>query len=340
MAQRTFFGFREPAPVVEPPRDFRRVHLLDTSVASDNLGDEVIVESARAPLRPLFASDHVTSSSSHDGLGDWGRPEAMAADHVILLGTNALSAADQRKMHRFIWTVRKPDMEALAGKVTLLGVGANRHFEEVDARQAKFLSRLLSPDHLHSVRDTLGARIVEAAGHRAINTSCPTLWRFAEAAPALPRTKARSVCFTLTAHKQGPEDAAMVERLRALYERVYFWPQQPRDLGALDGLPGGRAGITVLPPNLAAYDRLLAEERPDVTGTRLHGSIRGLHHGCRALVIVIDNRAAEIGRETGLPVLMRDAVPERLAPMLESDFARLPEIPAGPIARFLDQFRR
>lgn len=339
MAHRFLSRFRRPSSPASRAGDFRHVHLLDTAVASDNLGDEVIVESARAALMPLLAGDHVTSSSSHDGLGDWGRPEAAAADVAVLLGTNALSPRDQRRMRRFIWTVRRQDMAALEGKVVLLGVGANRHFETVDARQAKLLSRLLSPHHLHSVRDDLGARIVEAAGHRSINTSCPTLWRFAGGGRALPRTKARGVCFTLTAHKSAPEDAAMVARLRALYEQVWFWPQQPRDLIYLDQLPGGREGITILPPNLAAYDRLLAEERPDVTGTRLHGSIRGLHHGCRALVIAIDNRAAGIGAETGLPVLLRDALPEKLAAVLESDFARLPEIPAAPIETFLDQFR-
>lgn len=41
-------------------------------------------------------------------------------------------------------------------------------------------------------------------------------------------------------------------------------------------------------------------------GTRLHAGIRCLNGGHRSLIIAIDNRARQIGEDTGLPVLERE----------------------------------
>jgi len=43
----------------------------------------------------------------------------------------------------------------------------------------------------------------------------------------------------------------------------------------------------------------------DYVGTRLHGGIRCLIAGKRSLILEVDNRAAEIAKETGLPSLPR-----------------------------------
>jgi hypothetical protein len=131
----------------------------------------------------------------------------------------------------------------------------------------------------------------------------------------------------------------MVAILRGLYRELYFWPQQPRDLGYLDTLPGGRDGITLLGPSLQAYDELLARRAVDVVGTRLHGGIRGLAHGRRVLVVAIDNRAAEIGQETGLPVIARGEVEAGLAARLSASWATELHLPAAEIAAFRAQFR-
>lgn len=325
-------GAADTAPAV------RHVHLLDTSVGSDNTGDEIIVESARAAILPRLQDALITTSSSHDGLGPWSRPSAQTAQAAILLGTNALSAARQIRRSRFVWTVTPEDMPALSGKVVLLGCGANSYFDKVEPEQAQLLNTLLSADHVHSVRDELGAEIVRAAGHRAINTSCPTLWRFAAAQQALPSGKADAVCFTLTKHKADPADSVLIDILKAEYDEVHFWPQQLRDLAYLESLTEGREGVRIIAPNLMAYDRFLSERQPDVVGTRLHGTIRGLHHGCRAVAIAIDNRAAQIGAETGLPTVDRPAVATDLAPLLNSDFARYPAVEGARIDSFLTQF--
>lgn len=337
------FGLRRkippaPAPVTPPGRrPVRHVHLIDTAVASDNLGDEIIGQAARAALMPLFGDCYVTTSAGHDGLGPFGRELVAQADVAILLGTNALSPRDQMRLKRFVWMIRPEDLPVLAGRVVLCGVGANRTFDSVDPAQLALLKQVLSPHYRHSVRDSLGAAILRAAGVEALNTSCPTLWSWRDHDPQVPAGKAPGAVFTLTKHKPDPADAEMLRVLRRLYDRLWFWPQQPRDLGYLDEI-GGREGITVLAPNLAAYDRLLASEAVDVVGTRLHGGIRGLSHGRRVLVVAIDNRAAEIGAETGLPVIARSEVATGLETRLAAEWPTRLHLPGQAIDAFLGQF--
>ncbi len=314
----------------------RHIHLIDTAVASDNVGDEIIVGQARRHLDPLLADAYVTRSSGHDGMGHFGRRLAAQADLVVMLGTNALSARYRLNRH-YMWRVTWRDLAVLRGKVVLLGVGANRDFDRIDWRQRWFLNRLLSPNHLHAVRDETGARLVAAVGHRALNTSCPTLW--AGLPPGgLPEAMAPRGVFTLTRHRPDPSDAALLATLLRLYPQVWFWPQQPRDLAYLQSLPG-HEGVRLLAPNLAAYDALLAAAAIDVVGTRLHGTIRGLHHGRRVLAIAIDNRARDIGAETGLPVIARADVTAPLEARLRAPIAARLTLPDAAIARFLDQFR-
>lgn len=315
----------------------RHVHLLDTSVASDNVGDEIIVSEARQYVHDMFGDAYISTSSSHDGLGYYGRQQVQTADVVLLLGTNGLTAKYQRRGH-FVWQVGRADIRALEGKVVMLGVGASKDFDHVQPRQARLLKRLLSKEYVHSVRDETGKRLLDAIGVKAMNTSCPTLWRFRHDDPAVPTGKAPAACFTLTKHKASPHDLPFINSLRACYETLYFWPQQLRDLGYLESLTK-TSDIKVVPPNLAAYDALLAGTDVDVLGTRLHGGIRGLRHGRRVLVTTIDNRARDISAETGLPTVARDLASDALEERLRGEIATKLTLPATKVEQFLAQFR-
>ena len=128
----------------------------------------------------------------------------------------------------------------------------------------------------------------------------------------------------------------MIEVLKTFYTRLLFWPQQPRDLGYLDEIHG-REGIEVVAPNLRSYDRIL-ETGVDVVGTRLHGTIRALMHGCRSIVIGIDNRAAEIGAHTGLEVLPRADLPTLLPAAITNRIPPVLKLDGAAIDQFLGQF--
>ena len=319
-------------------RAFPRIHLLQTAIASDNVGDEIIVEDCLHELRDILSRAYVTTSSSHDGLGNSGRGLAADADLVFMLGTNALRDRKIVPWRYYMWKLTRADVAVLANKVVLVGVGANRAFKGVSAGQKRLLGTILSDQHLHSVRDASALKIVEGCGREVVNTSCPTLWKWREAVPDSPAGKAASVCFTLTKHKPDEQaDRALIRILRENYEKLWFWPQQPRDLDYLRSL-GDIGGIEVIAPNLVAYDAVLSNNDVDVIGTRLHGTIRALKHHRRLIVVAIDARATEIAADTGLTVLKRKELEARLPAMIASEFETKLNLDNAALDRFLGQF--
>ena len=71
----------------------------------------------------------------------------------------------------------------------------------------------------------------------------------------------------------------------------------------------------------------------------MHGGIRALQHGRRALIIAIDNRAREKHRDFNIPVLERDAMVD-LEAWIKGGQATDIHIPIAEIDRFLRQFER
>ena len=92
----------------------------------------------------------------------------------------------------------------------------------------------------------------------------------------------------------------MVETLSALYPTISLWPQGKRDVALAREM--GFHG-RVLQRSVGAFDAAIDGTGADYVGTRLHAGIRALQFGARATVVEIDNRATEIGRDTGLPTI-------------------------------------
>jgi Uncharacterized conserved protein len=318
-------------------RDRPHVHILDTAIASDNIGDEIIMKSAYGYIKSTFEDYYITSSSSHDGIGPSSRKLIHRADIVLLVGTNALSARYHANKP-YIWHMRSSDIELLRGKVVLFGVGANKAFHTVEKSQAGFLDEILSKSHLHAVRDSSGKRILEAIGRKVVDATCPTLWMFQGKMPAHPAGKAEKVCFTLTKHKPSNKDHELITMLRENYKELYFWPQQPRDLPYLQSLTQSD-DIEIIAPNLRSYDNFLVSTHVDVIGTRLHGTIRALQQNKRAIVIGIDNRAHDIAIKTNLCCVSREEIAVKLPDLLQSELTPKLTIPTADIDAFLRQFK-
>ena len=78
----------------------------------------------------------------------------------------------------------------------------------------------------------------------------------------------------------------------------------------------------------------------DYVGTRLHAGIHALNHKIRCIILAVDNRATEMGRDVNLPVIQRDEISEKLEKKIQSDFATQIRINQENIDRFQAQFRR
>ena len=286
----------------QPVQKPNTILLFDTAVASTNLGDLVIVDAIRSELRSLFPDARTFSAQTHDRIGMETYRLLRRSDRAFVAGTNLLSS----NMHRYNqWKVNLLDAPFLSD-ITLLGVGWWQYQSSPGLYTRLLLKRLLARDGLHAVRDEFSKEMLHAAGiSNVVNTGCPTMWKLSpEHCAGIPSEAGRSVVFTLTDYNRKPDlDQALIDGLLAVYDELLFWPQGFGDLVYMRTLRTERT--RVLAPSLEALDDALGG-RVDYVGTRLHAGIRAMQKSRRSLIVEVDNRAAEIAKDTGLPTVSRD----------------------------------
>jgi len=303
-------------------------------VASTNLGDQIIMEAVREELADLLADDFVFTVAAHEWLGAKGRDLLRRSDRAIVGGANLLSS---RMWFRPLWKLRPWDAW-LGRKSILMGVGWYQYQGSADPYTRWLFRSMLSREALHSVRDSYSERMLRSIGvSNVVNTGCPTIWKLTAALCAgLPKTKSRNVVTTLNTYMPDPaRDKRLLAELECSYERVYFWPQTDsdqdyaRDLGF---------DLTLVEANLRSYDELLERDIDlDYVGLRLHGGIRALKKGRRSIVLEIDNRAAEMGRDFALPTVAQGDW-DKLRRMICEPFATSVTVPSQAVDQWKRQF--
>ncbi len=281
-----------------------RTLVFDTSIASKNLGDEIIMEAVRVSLSEILPNNHLIYVPTHEAVGAETYALSRSSETRIVGGTNLLSS---NILLYNQWKLGAIDALFIKNLI-LMGVGWWQYQSKPNLYTSLFYKRVLSKHALHSVRDGYTLRQLASAGiHNAVNTGCPTTWSLSPShLENVPVQIGDKVVFTLTDYNQVPNlDGQLVELLLAKYSSVYFWPQGSRDLEYLHRL--GLGGIKVLSPSVAALDALLAsDESIDYVGTRLHAGIRALQFRRRVIVVAVDNRAREISKDIFLPIVERD----------------------------------
>ncbi len=303
---------------------------------SANLGDLIIEEAVETELREIFPERRIEKVATHRRFGPVQRRKAREAGLIIIGGSNLLSSYMDGY---FQWDLTMVNAISARGSV-LMGAGWWRD-QGVANRYTKILLNLvLSRKYHHSVRDSQAqAHLEEIRIPKVLNTACPTMWKLAEMDLAGLRTApARKVLCMLTDYDAEPElDRRFLGLLKECYETVYLWPQglgdeiYARELG-FDGV--------LLDRKLEALDRTLAEESDlDYVGTRLHGGVRCLKAGKRCLTLEVDNRAREIGKDTGLPTVAREDLEAVRRWTKGSEPMRL-RLPEENIRAWKEQFRK
>ncbi|RJT91023.1 polysaccharide pyruvyl transferase family protein [Cryobacterium melibiosiphilum] len=302
--------------------------LLDPSIASSNVGDQIIRQKVDAALHarlPIAAA-----LPTQVRLGHADRLIARKADLAIIGGTNLLSSNMPFYQQ---WKLDPASIHALKGKVLLLGVGWWQYQEEPNAYTRWVLGQVLSRDHVHSVRDEYTKQKLENLGFQARNTACPTMWDLRNVT-AGTTGRPTTVVVTLTDYnKDRVEDPWLIDLLHRHYDRVVVWPQAKRDAAYAREL---RVDDDMTAPTLDAFDELLTQN-VDYIGTRLHGGIRAFDRGVWGLIVAVDNRALEIGRDTGLPVHARGDRAS-IEASVEARITRRVDLPQGEIDAWRAQF--
>lgn len=315
----------------------RDICIIDTSICTDNIGDDIIVDSVNGFIEENFADAYIHRVPSHILLDERSAKVIEKSELCFIAGTSILSSHMSRNG---TWRI---DIELSKlykkSEVVSLGVGWSDYMGSPDGETSQILKNILSEKFKHSTRDNYTRSKIEELGRDVIYTACPTMWGLTEEhCREIPVSPASSVVFTLTAWRQDrTKDHLLICLLKKLYRRVYFFAQMREDMDYFESFNEG--GVFIITPSLTGFDTVLMNEEIDFVGTRLHGGIRALQKKKRSLIIAVDNRAAELSADTGLPIIGRGALEKGLLSWYDHDFRSEIKLPEAKINEFVAQFQ-
>lgn len=275
---------------------------------SRNLGDIIISDAIKQELAELFPQNDLVEIATHTYLDRSHIQLIQQARLVFFGGTNLLTSKVDEwcnwKIHPDLWHYVLPEFD----KVVMLGVGWNNYQGHPTFMSQQFIHNTFHPYIIHSVRDEYSRQKLKSIGfNHAINTSCPTLWRLKRSNTNRLNLASTQCIFTLTDYARNEtRDTALVEALLCHFKRLIFFPQGSGDRNYLSSLPivhQNKPRIELLSHSLAAFDALLQDSDCCYIGTRLHSGIRALQNDMDTLILAVDNRATEINKDVGLPVV-------------------------------------
>lgn len=313
--------------------------ILDTSIATENTGDMIIMDSARDLLDSILDAQ-TFYFPTHEKLSRTSHKIQEQLSYNIACGTNLLHA------HMGLvkqWNVGIRDAFKLK-PVVLLGVGwRSQASRKTDFYTRWLLGRLLDSEHLHSVRDSYTAsRLREIGFDNVLNTGCPTCWSLSEEhCASIPETKGDSAVTLLTDYSPNAElDSQLLDLVCSEYKTRFFWCQGSNDHQYVKSL-GFEKHFKFIPPTLTAYHKLLSDSsrRLDYIGNRLHGGIYALKHGRRSTIVGVDHRANTMGKDLHLPVIDRYRPFDEIQTMILEPRPTDVKLPIAEIEQWSNQFR-
>lgn len=281
---------------------------------STNLGDLIIQDAVVREVNRLFRDAKVVRYSTHSPLTTAQLHALPQMDVILVGGTNLLTSYfrpwnrwnEHAKCWSNQWSIHLLDALRIR-RAILLGTGWVTYQGEPDILARLMHHTVLNRSKIHSVRDEYSRqKLIDIGIPHVLNTGCVTMWGLAEVdAQRIPTDKGENALLMLTDYAKNHEiDARLLKTLKERYKQVYAWPQGTEDAPYLKELEF--SGV-VLERSLSALDAFIQSDLSfDYIGTRLHGGIRCLQNRRRTLIIEVDNRAAEIAKDTGLPTLKRD----------------------------------
>ncbi len=303
----------------------KNILLLDTSIATNNIGDEIIMECVRDELTPILKNNFIRTLPTHVSPFHWYQvwKNSLAirsftnCDLKFVGGSNIL--IPNLLTHYPQWNINLFNYKPLKGCI-LVGVGAGAGAENGSNFYTRYIyQHLLNKQYYHSVRDERSKQYMDYLGIKSINTGCITMWLLSpEFCSKIPTNKSDKVVFTLTAQKiKDEQDQWIIDILVKNYKKVYFWPQGLGDYEYFHQF-SNIDNINVLEASKKAYDTFLNNNDTDYIGTRLHGGIYAIRHKKRTLIIAIDERTIAINKNNNLNCILKSKVKENLEGMIQS----------------------
>lgn len=322
----------------------QNILILDTSIASLNRGDGIIMECTRKELAPIFRDNFELTLPTHISPFHWyqvwrnsSRVQLYANCKYKFVGGSNILIPDLRT-HFPQWNINIFNYQPMKGAV-LVGVGAGAGAEGPLNWYTKYIyTHMLSRDFYHSARDERSKVYMERLGLKAINTGCVTMWMLTpEFCKQIPTGKADKVVFTLTGKgEKDQKDQCLIDTLLKNYPEVYYWPQGHKDYDYLHKFEHIDQ-VRILQATKDAYDEYLTNNDTDYVGTRLHGGVYAMRHKRRAIIIAIDERARAINAANHLNCIEKDNIKD-LDAMINSEFATEIKMDFDAIRQWKSQF--
>lgn len=309
------------------------VYVLDTSLNSDNLGDNIINFYSNKVFKEL-------GISIVDRIPTHVVPKKESINGIIpkiVTGTNILSSKMEAP---YLWMISK-NLNTV-NNTLLLGNGWEKYYNFETPYTRMFYKKMLNNDFIHSVRDEYSKKKLNKLGIKnVVNTSCPTTWGLTpELCKQIPKGKGRKVVTTITDYSQDKTmDWYMLDTLLENYEEVFIWIQGERDLEYLKQY-NNFSKLNLVERTLDAYNKILKLENLDFVGTRLHAGIHALNNKHRSIIVSIDNRAREMGKDINLPIVERNELKSKLTEMINNDFQIEINLPTKNIELWKKQFHK
>ena len=313
----------------------KNISVFDTSISDYNLGNQIIMDSVYKYLTEIFPQDFFFKLPFME-ITNHTLMYIRWSDYIFFGGTNSL-CAEMEKYNQ--WGVTNENSEHIQN-VVLMGMGWWQYQYKISDYTIRLLNSVLSRTFLHSVRDSYAVNQLHICGFdNVINTGCPTLWELtAQHCAKIKREKTEKVLVTFTDYNQVLErDRSILNIVRANYSQIYFWIQGKGDYDYIKKNFFIQGDI-IINPNLLAFNQILREEDIDYFGTRLHAGIRALQEQKRTIIIGIDNRAIEMAKDFGLPVIPQDEISARLEAAITSTSILDIKLPMENIKLWKDQF--
>lgn len=321
--------------------------LFDPSIRSFNKGDEVIMSSAEFELRKsgILNGNFVIHSATHAPIMTWYQDTSKNsrmrlynnAKYKFICGSNLLwkSMVHLENSLNVDITNCGPYKDSI-----LMGVGSGRAKQKINLYTKYLYSRILSKEYIHSVRDEATAVFLRSLGYKAIDTGCPSMWRFTPSfCSDIPHSKSKNVVFTLTDYGQNRElDQKLVNILLDNYESVYFWIQGIDDLAYIKSL-SNTGSIKIVSPDLESFSLVLEMDNIEYVGTRLHAGMYALQHKKRTTILIIDNRTRDLSNSYDLHTLERNRIDD-LPKLINSSFSTNVKIKQDNIDLWMTQFEK
>ena len=280
--------------------------ILDPSISTTNIGDEIIVDACKEILTEIFPNQQLISIPTQDVIGKLSKKILKSSKANIIMGTNILSSRllNYRQLR---WNIKD-----LFGEYELItmGVGWWQYEDNIDFISQYIYKRLLNEKSLLSTRDNYTKKKLTDIGFaNIVNTSCPTMWKIPINKNIKEKDYFEKCLLTLTDYNRDPiNDSLILKKAFNLAKEVTFFPQAPTDLSYLRYLIkfNSLSIPKILKPSKEVLKNFYKKGQCCFLGTRLHSGLLAAKFMIPCLIIAIDNRVKEIFDDCELDYLIRD----------------------------------